>query len=304
MLADNIDDLWRRTLELLLRQVKRPSRAGEARETIGAHVTLTDPDQSFVTNARRKLSPCYWGAELLWYLSGERAIDRVVAYAPQYSKFARPDGTAYGAYGERIKRHGQLTKVMNLLQLRPDTRQAIVCMWESFEDLQAAYDGDELDVPCTTTWQFLLRDARLHMVVTMRSNDAWLGMPNDVAVNCAVLRVVASMLNVEIGTYTHNVGSLHLYERDAEKAREALVAPDRPESKAHKWRLRRVNILDVSEACRRETENRGCKRANLNGLSRDNRDPLNDAVACCATRWSEYGRSDVSSPVLREALSC
>ena len=52
----------------------------------------------------------------------------------------------------------------------------------------------------------------------MRSNDLWLGFPYDVfQFTCLQVRM-AMELGLDIGTYTHIAGSLHLYARDFEKA--------------------------------------------------------------------------------------
>ena len=48
----------------------------------------------------------------------------------------------------------------------------------------------------------------------MRSNDLWLGFPFDVFQFANMQVLMAMELGVELGTYTHIAGSLHLYERD------------------------------------------------------------------------------------------
>src|SRR5260370_41880706 len=58
----------------------------------------------------------------------------------------------------------------------------------------------------------------------MRSNDAWLGLPYDVFTFTRIQAYVAAAVGVEPGRYTHTVGSLHLYERDWERAEDAACA--------------------------------------------------------------------------------
>ena len=54
----------------------------------------------------------------------------------------------------------------------------------------------------------------------MRSNDLWLGFPYDVF-QFTCMQVLMSMeLGIELGSYTHIAGSLHIYERDFKKALE------------------------------------------------------------------------------------
>jgi thymidylate synthase len=72
------------------------------------------------------------------------------------------------------------------------------------------------------TLQFLLRDDRLHLVVTMRSNDAYLGLPHDVFCFTMLQEIVARSLERELGIYRHFVGSMHLYERNRSQAEELI----------------------------------------------------------------------------------
>jgi thymidylate synthase len=60
------------------------------------------------------------------------------------------------------------------------------------------------------------------MTTYMRSNDLWMGFPNDVFQFTCMQIWLAMRLGVKLGTYTHIAGSLHLYERDYNKAKENI----------------------------------------------------------------------------------
>ncbi|MCH7992208.1 MAG: thymidylate synthase, partial [Gemmatimonadetes bacterium] len=82
------------------------------------------------------------------------------------------------------------------------------------------------DIPCTIQFQFLVRDGRLNMITTMRSNDVFWGLPYDEWMFTNVQFAVAYALNMDVGWYQHNTGSLDAYvDRDME-ALNALHAPD------------------------------------------------------------------------------
>lgn len=53
----------------------------------------------------------------------------------------------------------------------------------------------------------------------MRSNDLWLGTTYDVMQFVMLQASIASVLKAGVGKYVHTAGSLHLYERDWDKAR-------------------------------------------------------------------------------------
>jgi hypothetical protein len=66
----------------------------------------------------------------------------------------------------------------------------------------------------------MIRNGKLIQIVSMRSNDVWLGLPLDITQFSIWHQLAAAYLGVEMGTYIHNANSLHLYERDVEKARD------------------------------------------------------------------------------------
>ena len=202
------------------------SRVGRTRECIGAQFIFQDVNHTFLLNKRRKLSPYYACAETLWYLSFTNSIEMIKAYAPQYEKFADEAGNTNGAYGYRFwhnlsSEENQLDLVINTLRKHPNSRQAIVTLWEA-DDLNAAVNASSKDVPCTLSLQYIIRDGQLHAITTMRSNDAWLGFPYDVFAFTCIQRLIAQALGIRCGGYIHQVGSFHIYEKHWVAARESL----------------------------------------------------------------------------------
>jgi thymidylate synthase len=225
----NADEQWMNMVHLLLKQEVRGSRNGPVREIIGWSSRLEDARQCWVTNTKRAGARGYACAELVWYLRGDQNIEMLGKYAPSYERFTN-DGLAMGAYGDRWRNNpgirqkssrSALQLVVELLREKPDDRRAVVSMWDS-GDLVEAVRGVWRDIPCTIAMQFLVRDGKLHGVTTMRSNDVWLGTVYDVFAFCQIQCLLAAALGLEVGSYTHNVGSMHLYEKDREKAEAAL----------------------------------------------------------------------------------
>src|SRR5438034_7399290 len=60
------------------------------------------------------------------------------------------------------------------------------------------------------------------MFTNMRSNDAYWGLPHDIFSFTMLQEILARDLSVEVGTYKHAVGSLHLYEPTIDAARRFL----------------------------------------------------------------------------------
>ena len=314
---NTLDEMWHHALlNVFTNGYAIGSRDGECSELIGYQGVLLDPNNNFIMNPHRGLDPVYAAAELLWYLSGERDIKRVVAYAPQYARFAN-DGMAHGAYGWRwsndnayhdaaamigVSPTSQLDTAARLLKDKRATRQAVVTMWNA-GDLVCATHSPKNDLPCTLSMQFILREGKLHMIVTMRSNDLWLGLPYDVWSFTCIQRIVADAVGVALGTYTHQVGSLHLYKRNAEKAKD-VVGSMLPKLRAsHGWTSTGTYKLTdalAAEAAVRETRVDGMDLIDrITGFT--DRTMMDDIVNLCVIKHAAIDIDRVCSPLLREA---
>ena len=209
---ESLDDVLRVVLDHLMRDGSRiePTK-GPALEELGAVIRLSNPRARISrSHGRSKIYSAL--GEFLWYLSGSDLVDPVRYYLPRYP--GEVDGRIEGAYGPRLfGEKGRISEIVDRLRENPDSRRAVVQVFEH-SDL-----SNLKDVPCTTTLQFLLRDGLLNLVVNMRSNDAYIGLPHDVFTFTMIQELIARQLGVEIGAYFHFVGSLHLYEKDIADAR-------------------------------------------------------------------------------------
>ncbi|MGH3925768.1 MAG: thymidylate synthase, partial [Pseudonocardiaceae bacterium] len=67
------------------------------------------------------------------------------------------------------------------------------------------------------------REDRLHMVCYMRANDANRGLVADVFSFTLIQEFAAVLLGLELGTYTHHVGSMHIGDRDLARVARVLA---------------------------------------------------------------------------------
>jgi thymidylate synthase len=220
--ADSIDDALGGLLRRLLKS-GRPTLSGKgrAKEFTGVQVRLSNPRARFSRTERRANLFSSLG-ETLWYLSGSDRLNYIEYYIPKYRQYinaSRKAVRAPGAYGPRLFGGGDQSQINLLIKsLRTkltvsDTRQAVAQIF-SRKDLKPG-NGD---VPCTTTLQFLPRQRKLHLIVTMRSNDIYRGFPGDIFAFTFIQEIVARSLDIEVGTYSHFVGSLHFYDSDKASA--------------------------------------------------------------------------------------
>lgn len=202
-----------------------PSRNGGMHEISGAAFRIDPQDTDQVTLPQdpiRKTSMRYACGEALWYLAGTDNGQWMQFFSSMYRRFVvydftDPYGRAEGAYGPRI--NDALADLIRTLHRNSESRQAVIPIYAR-PDLSRTENSDHPDIPCTLSLQFLLRDDRLHMIVTMRSNDVWLGLPYDYFCFTLIQQLLAREMSVGTGYVQWNAGSLHLYARNVEAARQ------------------------------------------------------------------------------------
>lgn len=215
---DSLDDLLRAAIEAVIeRGVAVTPTKGRNRELRGVTLQLTNPRARLSRSESRGKVFSALG-EFLWYLSGNNATDQITHYIPTYARYDE-DGKVHGGYGPRLLGGtNQLATVIDLLRDRPSTRRAVIQIFEG-DDLLEHHE----DVPCTCTLQFLSREEHLDLIVYMRSNDVFIGLPHDVFCFTMIQELVARSVGVDVGQYIHVVGSLHLYDDKVEDAHAFLA---------------------------------------------------------------------------------
>lgn len=145
----------------------------------------------------------------------EVIIDKVSAFRPFMTR-----SIFWGAYGPRVA--GDIGNVVELLKGDPDSRQAVLTIFDADRDLMRT---EQADLPCTVALMYQVRRGSLEAWTVMRSNDAWLGLPYDLMQFGMLQAAVAQALGLPAGAQTHSANSLHLYERSRAKAMLAGPAP-------------------------------------------------------------------------------
>lgn len=194
-------------------------------EVLGAHLCLTDPRRRLIDLPPvRVINPAFAVAEALWILSGSDD-SWIFQYNRALTRYT-DDGRLQGAYGPRMRRWrgriDQLDQVRRLLVRDPDSRQAVIQLFDPERDTCG-----HRDVPCTLGYRFFLRAGRLHMHTTMRSQDLWLGFPYDVFAATLLQELLAGWLGVDLGEYHHYIDSLHLYAQHVDAAASLPAAPEK-----------------------------------------------------------------------------
>lgn len=210
---DNFEHAYAQLLDMVLSEgVDRDVRGFKTREISPMLLVTDNPLQNILTNQVRKTNKAFMVAEFLWIITGRKDVALPSFYNSQIARFSDNGKEFAGAYGPKVL--SQVEYVVDCFKKDINTRQAVMTIWERSP-------GYSKDIPCTIAFQFLHRDGKLDMIVNMRSNDLWLGLPYDFYNFTMIQNMMAYTLGLKIGRYSHLAGSLHLYESNYSQANEA-----------------------------------------------------------------------------------
>lgn len=185
-------------------------------------LTIEKPEERVLFDTERNANPFFHLMETVWMLAGACDVGWLLQYNKRYSQYA-DGGTIHGAYGHRW-RYGfgvdQIKIVVDRLKRDPETRQAVIGMWNPMLDTIEGYH----DYPCNTHIYFRNVNGSLNMTVCNRSNDYFWGMMGANVVHMTILQeIIASACGLTLGKYQVFTNNLHAYTQM--KGFEELMKP-------------------------------------------------------------------------------
>lgn len=172
------------------------------------------PRERVLFSPVRDANPFFHFFESLWILAGRDDVAWISRFNSNIHRYSDNGLSFRGAYGARMREYGgatyidQLETVIKLLKEEPDTRRAVISLWDPMKDLRVS----SVDVPCNNLLYFKIREGNLNLTVCNRSNDAIWGCYGANVVQFSFIQeYVASMLGVGIGPYVQMSDSLHVY---------------------------------------------------------------------------------------------
>lgn len=166
-------------------------------------------------------------AETIWVIAGRADLEFMKYYLPRLPQFSDDGTTLSGAYGPRIRSWSgvdQLTSVYETLRADPASRRAVISLFDPSRDHEQA----RKDIPCNNWLQFTIRNNRLNLRVTSRSMDVIWGSAINIFEWTILQELLAHWLQVDVGQYTHFIGSLHIYSDFYQRATTILSHPIAP----------------------------------------------------------------------------
>jgi len=178
--------------------------------------TYQSPVRRVLFSPKRDANPFFHYFEALWMLGGRNDLEWLAQFNKQMRSYSDDGGrTQPAAYGFRWRDYfgyDQIDAVVEELRLHPESRRAVLAMWDGFKDMGRVRLGSA-DVPCNTQCFFTIRNGLLNMAVTCRSNDALWGAHGANAVHFSILQeYIAARIGVLMGTLTQFSWNYHIYD--------------------------------------------------------------------------------------------
>lgn len=156
----------------------------------------------------------YWkekqGAD---YMSGY--MGRI--YGAQWRNWRGIETDLNGDFVEQVKYHDQLKQLIYNLKTDPNSRRHIVTAW----------NPGEIDFmclpPCHMFFQVnITSDNKLDLIMYQRSCDLFLGVPFNITSYCILMLILCHQTGYKMGTFTHMMGNVHIYEDHIEQCKTLL----------------------------------------------------------------------------------
>lgn len=209
VICDNFSVVYKAVLsDINVRGTEFNSRSGYTKEICDYKTIINNPLKRCVGGYNRDINIFFLIAEAAWIINGRNDVEYLDPYLNVLKKYSDNGVYYHGAYGKRI--NGQLCKAIDLLKKEPGTRRAVLQIWDKELDLGTESE----DLPCNTMLFLNIRDGKLNVTVSNRSNDINKGLCTNIFQFSLLQEYIAISLGVDVGTLVHNSASLHYYTND------------------------------------------------------------------------------------------
>ena len=137
-----------------------------------------------------------------------------------WDEWMQEDGTIGKAYGYQLAKYNQVDNLIKTIKEDPTSRRMITTLW-NIEDLP------EMALqPCAFQTLWNINKGKLNCMLTIRSNDWFLGNPFNVAQYAALVYMIAQVTNYKPGRLTVCINDAHIYENHIPQIQEQLGLVD------------------------------------------------------------------------------
>lgn len=182
------------------------------KELVNYGYSVTRPDYAEIEGVHTEWVKLEWEDRLVGNLNPGRAWRKRLEVWEQFTEKAGkgPYAPKFSyTYSQRMG-GDHITKIIDELKVHPHSRQLWLPVWNTNDETRRG----KRRVPCSLGYWFVARRGKLNITYMMRSCDFHTHYPNDVALANIMQRYVAHAADLEVGSFTHFIGSFHVYARD------------------------------------------------------------------------------------------
>ncbi|HEY0651998.1 MAG TPA: thymidylate synthase [Chryseosolibacter sp.] len=205
---------------------KKEDRTGVGTISVFGYQMRFDLSEGFPLVTTKKLHLKSIIYELLWFLNGDTNIKYLKDHGVSiWDEWADKNGDLGPVYGYQWRswpgRDGQkidqISKLMDQLKKKPDSRRHIVTAWNPADVDQMALP------PCHAMFQFYVADGKLSCQLYQRSCDTFLGLPFNIASYALLVHMIAQQCDLEPGDFVWTGGDVHIYNNHIDQVNLQLT---------------------------------------------------------------------------------
>lgn len=266
--AHGLSEALYKSLWLLSRMPKQPSRYGDTQELTNLRLIIENPQDRTMRLEGRGENIFAQVAETLWVLGGKDELVYLSPFLPRAKEFSDDGGKTWrSAYGKRLRHYpvqGESYKDPRVIPNGFDQLKALVDLFVKSFDTRRGHlvltyppvdHSPGIDVVCNVALQFYIRDKKLYMTIHNRSNDSIWGFSGINFFEFTVLQeIIAHLVSVGtgeeigLGTYVHNSTSFHVYSHHSDRMDTILSEnssmKSHDPSKVYPWKVPSIEKMD------------------------------------------------------------
>ena len=217
----------------------RGDRTGTGTRSVFGRQLRFDLDAGFPILTTKKVHFKSVVNELIWFLSGDTNTqwlrENGVSIWDEWATDAGDLGPLYGAqWVNWPTRDGgsinQIDYVVDCLRNRPESRRILFHAWnveylpdESISPQENVEQGRMALPPCHLLYQFYVANGKLSAMLYIRSSDAFLGLPFNIASVALLVHMLAQQVDLVPGEVIVTMGDCHLYSNHWEQVATQLA---------------------------------------------------------------------------------
>lgn len=209
---NNALELWKKTLRHIIEKGEeyKDNDGRTCREMLNIVMTLTDTKTGF------ELPIDEMRKSKIWIYPSKEELSNIMFKEKQAPIYEYTYGGRMFNFSSQFDQINDF--IIPLLKKDPDSRRAVVMIYDPIQD-SAIFNRN---IPGIIYMQFRVKDNKLFLNASIRSNDVFFGWPANIFQLVMLNQYLAKELKVESGSVSVLSNSAHIFMEDVERMREVI----------------------------------------------------------------------------------